>query len=178
MPCSHVGLVEEMLQLYRNMETEYGIIPTREHCSCVVDLLARAGHIHEAEAFINQMALDPGVVVWKTLLAACKTHGNVDVGERAAENILKVDPTNSAAHVLLCNIYASSKRWEDVARLRSSMKEMGLTKIPCQSWIKVKNMINVFFAEDSNHPERDKIYTILEGLGLQMLDEDHIQFRI
>ncbi|KAK0583995.1 hypothetical protein LWI29_006205 [Acer saccharum] len=88
--CSHVGLVEEGLQLYRNMETEYGIIPTREHCSCVVDLLTRAGHIHEAEAFINQMALDPGVVVWKTLLAACKTHGNVDVGERTAENILKI----------------------------------------------------------------------------------------
>ena len=124
------------------------------------------------------MALDPGVVVWKTFLAACKTHGNIDVGERAAENILKIDPTNSAAHVLLCNIYASSKRWEDVARLRSSMKEMGLRKFPGQSWIEVKNRINVFFAEDSNHPERDRIYTILEELWLQMLDEDRIQFQI
>ncbi|TXG59140.1 hypothetical protein EZV62_016969 [Acer yangbiense] len=104
----HVGLVEEGLQLYRNMETEYGIIPSREHCSCVVDLLARAGHIHEAEAFINQMALDPGVEDFASCLY----------------------PTNSAAPVLLCNIYASSKRWDDVARLRSSMKEMGLRKIP------------------------------------------------
>ncbi|KAH9735392.1 pentatricopeptide repeat-containing protein [Citrus sinensis] len=87
--CSHVGLVEEGLHLYRIMENEYGIIPTREHCSCVVDLLARAGCVHEAEDFINQMACDADIVVWKSLLASCKTHGNVDVGKRAAENILK-----------------------------------------------------------------------------------------
>ncbi|KAL5807252.1 hypothetical protein ACOSQ4_029985 [Xanthoceras sorbifolium] len=176
--CSHVGLVEEGWELYRNMESEYGITPTREHCSCVVDLLGRAGHLHEAEAFINQMALDPDIVVWKSLLAACKTHGNLDVGKRAAENILNIDPTNSAAHVLLCNIYASSKRWADVARLRGSMKERGVRKIPGQSWIEVKKKINVFFAEDSNHAEKDKIYAILEELWLQMLDEDHIQFQI
>ena len=76
--CSHVGLVEEGLQLYRIMENEYGIIPTREHCSCVVDLLARTGCVHEAEDFINQMAFDADVVVWKSLLASCKTLGNVD----------------------------------------------------------------------------------------------------
>ncbi|ESR42082.1 hypothetical protein CICLE_v10013697mg, partial [Citrus x clementina] len=53
--CSHVGLVEEGLQLYRIMQNEYGIIPTRERRSCVVDLLARAGRVHEAEDYTNQM---------------------------------------------------------------------------------------------------------------------------
>lgn len=176
--CSHVGLVEEGWQLYRTMETEYGIEPTREHCSCVVDLLARAGRLHEAEDFINQMPFDPDIIVWKSLLAACKTHGNADVGRRAAEKILIMDPTNSAAHVLLCNIYASSGRWGDVARMRGSMKERGVRKVPGQSWIEVKNRINVFFAEDSMHPERDKIYSILEELSLQMLDDDFAPFQI
>lgn len=176
--CSHVGLVEEGMQLYRGMESEYSITPTREHCSCVVDLLARAGHVHEAEAFINQMTLAPDIVMWKSLLAACKTHGNVDVGRRAAENILRIDSTNSAAHVLLCNIYASSKRWADVARLRASMRERGVRKIPGQSWIEVKNKINVFVAEDGNHPERDRIFNILEELWSQVLDKDDIQFQV
>lgn len=176
--CSHVGLVEEGLQLYRIMQHEYGIIPTREHCSCVVDLLARAGRVHEAEDFINQMAFDPDIVVWKSLLASCKTHGNVDVGKRAAENILKIDPTNSAALVLLCNIYASSGKWEDVARLRGSMKERGVRKVPGQSWIEIQSKINVFFAEDSMHPERDEIYTILEELWLQMLDEGYVSIQM
>ncbi|KAH9671766.1 pentatricopeptide repeat-containing protein [Citrus sinensis] len=140
--CSHVGLVEEGLQLYRIMQNEYGIIPTRERRSCVVDLLARAGRVHEAEDFINQMAFDDDIVVWKSLLASCKTHGNVDVGKRAAENILKIDPTNSAALVLLCNIYASSGKWEEVARLMGSMKERGVRKVPGQSWIEIQTKIH------------------------------------
>ncbi|KAH9671779.1 pentatricopeptide repeat-containing protein [Citrus sinensis] len=176
--CSHVGLVEEGLQLYRIMENEFGIIPTREHNSCVVYLLARAGRVHEAEDFINQMAFDADIVVWKSLLASCKTHGNVDVEKRAAENILKIDPTNSAALVLLCNIYASSGKWEEVARLRGSMKERGVRKVPGQSWIEIQSKINVFFAEDSMHPERDKIYTILEALWLQMLDEGYVSIQM
>lgn len=175
--CSHVGLVEEGWQLYRNLEKEFGIVPTREHCSCMVDLLARAGWLNEAGSFIHQMAFDPDIVVWKTLLAACKTHGNVDVGERAAENILKIDPYNSSAHVLLCNIYASKGNWEDVARLRSLMKQRGITKVPGQSRIEVKDGIHIFCVEDSLHPERNKIYTVLDELLLQMLDAGYVPFQ-
>ncbi|KAK9289594.1 hypothetical protein L1049_007750 [Liquidambar formosana] len=175
--CSHVGLVEDGLQLYRTMETEHGIVPTIEHCSCVVDLLARAGCLNAAEGFINKMAFDPDIVVWKTLLAACKTHGNVEVGKRAAENILKIDPSSSAAHVLLCNIYASTGSWEQVARLRGLMKQRGIKKVPGQSWIEFKDRIHVFVAEDILHPEREKIYTILEELWLQMLDAGYRPFQ-
>ena len=175
--CSHVGLVEEGWQLYRNMEKEFGIVPSREHCSCMVDLLARAGCLNEAEGFIHKMAFDPDIVVWKTLLAACKTHGNVDVGKRAAENILKIDPSNSAAHVLLCNIYASKGNWEEFARLRSLMKQRGVRKVPGQSSVEVKNRIHVFFVEDRLHPEINKIYATLEELLLQMLDAGYVPFQ-
>ncbi|KAF9620713.1 hypothetical protein IFM89_014013, partial [Coptis chinensis] len=39
--CSHVGLVEEGCNYYKIMESDCGIRPTREHCCCVVDMLAR-----------------------------------------------------------------------------------------------------------------------------------------
>ncbi|KAL7248167.1 hypothetical protein ACSBR2_002975 [Camellia fascicularis] len=175
--CSHVGLVEEGLQLYHTMEMDHGVVHSREHCSCVVDLLARAGRINEAEDFINQLPFDPDIVMWKTLLAACKNHNNVEVGKRAAENILKIDPFNSAAHVLLCNIYASDSSWEDVARVRSLMKQRNVKKVPGQSWIEVKDNIHVFLAEDSLHSERDKIYSMLEELWLQMLDAGYVLFK-
>lgn len=172
--CSHVGLVEEGWKLFSTMESEHGIVPTREHYSCVIDLLARAGRLNEAEAFINQMAFDPDVVMWKTLLAACKTHKNIEVGKRAAENILKIDPYNSSAHVLLANIYASTGSWKDFAALRILMKQKGVNKLPGQSWIEVKNKIHIFSAEDGSHPEMCKLYIMLEELLLQMLDAGYI----
>ncbi|KAL3536304.1 hypothetical protein ACH5RR_004765 [Cinchona calisaya] len=172
--CSHVGLVEEGWHLFDNMEVQHGIAPTREHCSCVVDLLARSGCINEAEAFINQMAFDPDIVVWKTLLAACKTHKNVEVGKRAAENILRIDPFNSTAHVLLSSIYASTGSWKDFATLRNLMKQKGVKKVPGQSWIEVRDKVHVFSAEDGLHPERGKIYIMLEEMFLQMLDAGYV----
>ncbi|XP_010504096.1 PREDICTED: pentatricopeptide repeat-containing protein At3g53360, mitochondrial [Camelina sativa] len=169
--CSHVGLVEEGLKLYASMQTEHGISPTKEHCSCIIDLLARAGHLNEAEKFIDEMKLEPDVVVWKTLLSACKTQGNMDMAKKAAENILKIDPFNSTAHVMLCSMHASSGNWEDAALLRSSMKKQDVKKIPGQSWIEVKDKIHIFLAEDVHHPKRDDIYTVLHNVWLQVLDE-------
>lgn len=171
--CSHIGLVEEGWHLYTTMEVEQGIPPTREHFSCMVDLLARAGCLYEAEAFIKKTGFEPDITTWKTLLASCKTHGNVDIAKRAAENLLKLDPSNSAVLVLLSNIHASAGNWEDVARLRSLMRQMGSQKVPGQSWIEVKDKIHVFVSEDTSHPQRGTIYTMLEELWLLMLDDGY-----
>ncbi|XP_023526527.1 pentatricopeptide repeat-containing protein At3g53360, mitochondrial [Cucurbita pepo subsp. pepo] len=169
--CCHIGMVEEGLRLYRTMQEQDGISPTKEHYSCIVDLLARAGCLDAAEDFIKKMPFEPDIVVWMTLLAACKLHGNLEVGKRAAENVLKNDPSNSAALVMLCNIHASSGRWKDFARIRRSMRRMDVSKVPGQSWIEIKDRVHVFFAEDSLHPERGRIYTMLEELMLQVLDD-------
>ncbi|XP_042003786.1 pentatricopeptide repeat-containing protein At3g53360, mitochondrial-like [Salvia splendens] len=166
--CSHVGLVDEGIQLLKSMEHEHGVIPTREHISCVVDLLARAGRIHDAEVFIDQLGFEPDVMTWKTLLAACKNCGNVEVGRRVAEKILRVDPSNPAAHVLLCNIHASAGNWKDVACLRASMREKGIKKLRGQIWIKVKDQIHVFTAKDGLHQEKDVIFLTLDELLLQI----------
>ncbi|KAL7097846.1 hypothetical protein ACP275_10G169000 [Erythranthe tilingii] len=53
--CSLVGLVEEGMELFESMEQENCVGPTREHFSCVVDLLARAGRMEGVEAFIGRM---------------------------------------------------------------------------------------------------------------------------
>ncbi|KAF7818590.1 pentatricopeptide repeat-containing protein [Senna tora] len=171
--CSHIGLVEEGWHLFKTMEVEHGILPTREHISCMVDLLARAGCLTEAETFIKKTGFDPDITTWKTLLAACRTHGNIDIAKRTAESILKLDPLNSAALVLLCNIYASTGNWKDVAKLRNLMKQMGVQKVPGQSWIEAKDKIHVFFAEDSSHPQSVEVYAMLEQLWLQMLDDGY-----
>ncbi|CAJ1947382.1 unnamed protein product [Sphenostylis stenocarpa] len=93
--------------------------------------------------------------------------------KRAAENILKLDPCNSAALILLSNIHAYVGNQKEVAILRNLMKEMGVQKIPGQSWIEVKDQIHVFFLEDSSHSQRGKIYMMLEDVWLHMLDHGY-----
>ncbi|KAL6523224.1 hypothetical protein OROGR_016827 [Orobanche gracilis] len=172
--CSHVGLVDEGMELFKSMEKAHNVVPAKEHYSCVVDLLARAGRIHEAEAFMVRMGFEPDIVMWKTLLSACRNRGNVEVGKRAAENILKIDPSSCAAHVLLCGVYASAGDWKDVANLRSLMREKGVRKVPGRSWIEVKDRVHVFSAEDGLHPERDSIFVMVEELWLQIMDAGYI----
>ncbi|KAL9666013.1 hypothetical protein QQ045_000335 [Rhodiola kirilowii] len=64
-----------------------GLKPRVEHYTCMVDLLGRAGLLTEAEDLILNMSIKPDDVIWKALLGACKTHGNVEMGERVASRI-------------------------------------------------------------------------------------------
>ncbi|CAO2043037.1 unnamed protein product [Urochloa humidicola] len=167
-------LVDEGFYYYSIMEPEYGIVPTREHCSCVIDLLARAGRLSEAAKFLDQMPFEPDIIMWKTLLAASRTHNDVEMGKRAAEGILNIDPSHSAAYVLLCNIHASSGNWNEFARLKKAMRSSGVQKSPGKSWIKLKGELKVFIVEDRSHPEADEIYTMLELLGMEMVKAGYI----
>ena len=83
----------------------------------MVDLLGRAGRLDEAEQFINNMPIKPEASVWGCLLAACRTHTNVHLGERVAKSLFELDSKNASYYVLLSNIYAACSRWDDVKRV-------------------------------------------------------------
>ncbi|KAM0827762.1 hypothetical protein ACQ4PT_067982 [Festuca glaucescens] len=172
--CSRVGFVDEGCYYYCIMEPEHGIAPTREHCSCVIDLLSRAGRLTEAAKFVDQMPFEPDIVMWKTLLAASKTHNDVEMGKRAAEGILRLDPSHSTAYVLLCNIYAASGDWDEFARLKKAMRSSGVKKSPGKSWVKLKGALKVFIVEDRSHPESEEIYTMLELVVMEMIKAGYV----
>eukprot|EP00257_Ricinus_communis_P020366 XP_015579580.1 pentatricopeptide repeat-containing protein At5g27110-like [Ricinus communis] len=46
--CSHAGLVDKGYYYFNQMITNYGIKPGLEHYSCLIDLLGRAGRLHDA----------------------------------------------------------------------------------------------------------------------------------
>ena len=50
----------------------------------MVDCLARAGLLEEAENFINDMPTKPDEAVLGVILVQCRVHNNVEVGERIA----------------------------------------------------------------------------------------------
>lgn len=154
--CSHAGLVDEGWYYFRSMKNLYGIDPGREHYGCMLDLLGRAGKLDEMVKLIREIC-EPDIVMWRTLLDACRAHRNVDLATYAAKKILKLDPQDTGAYVLLSNIYANSKRWNDVAKVRRTMRARGIRKEPGCSWIEVNKQIHAFILGDKSHPQIDEI---------------------
>jgi hypothetical protein len=150
------------------MKEYYHITPTMDHYGCMVDLLGRAGRLEEAQNFINKMPIKPDAVVWSCLLAACRMHNNVEIGECTAKHIFNLDPTNPAPFVLLSNIYAAAGRWGDIEKVRKLMKNRGIKKTPGCSWIEIKKQVHAFLVGDKSHPQTHKIYAELKRLYQEM----------
>jgi hypothetical protein len=74
----------------------------------MVDLLGCADHLQEAANMIKAMPGKPNVAVWKALLGACRIHGNVEMGECVAKQVLEQEPENAEGYVLLSNVYAAA----------------------------------------------------------------------
>ncbi|GLT94614.1 hypothetical protein SLE2022_123430 [Rubroshorea leprosula] len=166
--CNHSGLVDEGQNLLQSMNVEYGIEPKMEHYVNMVDLLGRAGRLDDAYSFIKNMPIEADRSIWLSLLCACRTHHDIELGEVAADNLLKLEPSRGSNYVQLLNLYGEAELWDKAAKLRVIMKEKGLKKIPGCSWIEVKNRIDVFFSGDSSSKKTVKIYETLHSLKRNM----------
>eukprot|EP01018_Ginkgo_biloba_P033757 Gb_25328 [translate_table: standard] len=172
--CSHAGLVDEGWQHFNGMSQDYSITPTDEHYACMVDLLGRAGLMDEALQFIEMMPCEPSASVWGALLGACRIHGSIELGERAAEHLFDLDPEHVGYYVLLSNIYAAAGRWDDVRKVRTMMKDRGLKKTPGFSLIEVNDKVHEFLVGDRSHHQSEKIYAMLETLAGQMKEAGYV----
>ncbi|KAK4799838.1 hypothetical protein SAY86_025203 [Trapa natans] len=162
--CSHAGLVKEGREIFDSMINEHMIIPRQEHYGCMVDLLGRANLLREALKVIVTMPIKPNVVIWGSLMSACQVHGAMELGELAAKQVLKLEPNHNGAHVLLSNIYAREKRWQDVGELRNLMRERGIWKEKGCSRIEMNGVVHEFLIGDRNHDCSDQIYMKLDAV--------------
>ncbi|KAF3796346.1 Pentatricopeptide repeat-containing protein [Nymphaea thermarum] len=171
--CSHGGLVDEGHHYFDQMRVCYGIDPTLEHYSCVIDLLGRAGRVHEAYDILRHMPIKADVGLLGALFSACSQHGKVELGEKVAELLLEKDPDDASTYIVLSNLYAAAGKWENVRKVRWKMRERGLRKSPGCSWIEVDKRTHTFFVEDKSHPQAETIYETLDSLLLQMKREGY-----
>ncbi|XP_027343904.1 pentatricopeptide repeat-containing protein At3g16610 [Abrus precatorius] len=166
--CSHSGLVTEGKHWFSAMSHNLNITPRMAHYICMVDLLARAGNLDEAYSFIQRMPFEPDVRVWSALLAACKTHKNIEMGERVSKKIQLLGPESTGNFVLMSNIYSSVGRWDDAAHIRSIQRHHGFKKSPGCSWIEISGVIHGFIGGDQSHPQSASINNKLQELLVQM----------
>lgn len=182
--CRHGGLVKEG-QVYFSSMVNHGLQPELDHYSCIVDLLGRAGLLLEALDFIQNMPVCPNAVIWGSLLSSSRLHGSVWIGIRAAESRLSLEPGCSATLSQLANLYASVGWWNQVARVRTLMKDRGLKPNPGCSWLEVKNKVHRFEAQDKSNSRMNDVLLIMDslvdhmsGLSLQfqISEEENIWF--
>lgn len=174
--CSHAGLVDEGRHIFTSMTKEHGLVPSKDHYTCMVDLLGRAGFLDESKDLIEAMPMQADAVIWGSLLAACKVHKNINLGEYVANKLLDIDPSNSGPYVLLSNMYAELGRWRDVVRVRRLMKKQGVVKQPGCSWIEIQGNINVFMVKDKRHRHKREIYSVLKMLTDQMKRDGYVPY--
>ncbi|XP_022152123.1 putative pentatricopeptide repeat-containing protein At3g01580 [Momordica charantia] len=169
--CSHAGLIEEGIKIFNYMLHEYRIKPNTEHYGIIVDLLGRTGELDRALDFVQKMPIPAGPHVWGALLGAACIHHKSELGEVAAKNLFQLDPNHAGYYILLSNIYAVEKNWDNVGKLRHVIKEKGLKKMLGKSVIEVGSEVHSFVADDRLHPESDQIYRLLGNLNVNMRDK-------
>ncbi|KAH6789748.1 Tetratricopeptide repeat superfamily protein [Perilla frutescens var. frutescens] len=166
--CSHAGLVEEGMKLFETMTRIHKISPRIEHYGCVVDLYSRAGRLREALQVVEKMPMKPNEVVLGSLLAACRTCGDVDLAEILMNYIYNMEPSGHFNYVLLSNIYAAMGGWHGASKVRRKMKDRGVQKTPGVSSIEIDCTIHEFVAGDKSHSDAEIIYMMLEHLSNEL----------
>ncbi|XVF11172.1 hypothetical protein REPUB_Repub08aG0003100 [Reevesia pubescens] len=119
--CAHLTLVKDGERLFSLMGKTYAINPIMEHYACMVNLYGKAGLINEAFNFIVER-----MEMWGALLYACSVHGNINIGEIAAQNLFELEPDNEQNFKLLMKNYRNAGKLEDVERVRTMMLDRGL----------------------------------------------------
>ncbi|XP_068658133.1 pentatricopeptide repeat-containing protein At3g53360, mitochondrial-like [Aristolochia californica] len=172
--CGHAGLVEEGASYFDLMSREHGINPRIDHYSCMVDLYGRASQLSRAYDFIAKMPIEPDKVIWRSFLAACKNHKELELGKYAAQHILKIDPDDYSAYLMLGSLYSDAEMLEEMANMRKATKERGFKKEPGSSWIEVQSIVHIFKSGDVAHRNTDLINKIVAELTQQMIDEGYV----
>ncbi|KAL6654919.1 hypothetical protein ACP70R_008384 [Stipagrostis hirtigluma subsp. patula] len=86
----------------------------------MVDLLGWSGLLEEA-ALIQGISMKP--------------NSGLRIAEVALKELINVEPWNSGNYVLLANLYAETRRWEEAGEVTKLMRKMTVNKAPGQSLI-------------------------------------------
>ncbi|PWZ38526.1 Pentatricopeptide repeat-containing protein [Zea mays] len=169
--CSHTSSdsTDKCRKLFLSMPSTYGIEPAMEHYAAFVYVLGCWGRFDEAEQLIGGMPLQPGALVWRSLLDSCSKHSNMAVRRRAMKHLLALEPQDPSTYVLTSNLLSESARWRSSENTRLEMYEKGMRKIPARSWTFHGNMVHSFFARDKSHPQSRDIYAGLDVLILECI---------
>ena len=120
--------------------------------------------------------------VWGSVLAGCRSYGNVELAEVAARELEKLGgAADEGVYVQLSNIYLDANRKDDARRVRKLIGSRGVKKVPAYSAIEIDGEVSSFVADDQAHPRRFEIWEVIRLLAGQMAqkpDEEEETFQL
>ena len=165
--CNYLGNVSKAKDYFLLMTETYKIKPSIKHYNCMVDVLGQAGFLEEANHLIKNMPVQPDVIIWGSLLSACKKHGNIEKAAWAAKHIHESNTNDSAAYILMSNIYAASGHFEDAIKQRILMKEKQVSKERGGSSVEINGQVQEFVSAGKLQPQMQELI-----LNLHFYHED------
>lgn len=154
--CSHGGLVDRGKMYFAKMLAR-NIRPMQMHYACMVDLLGRAALLKDAHELIKGMPFEADSNVWGALLGACRVHGNLELGQIAADRLFVLKPEHCGYYICLSNMYAEAGRWTKANEIREQMKLRRAMKSPGCSWVETGNELHSFSAGEQMEGAEDDI---------------------
>eukprot|EP00250_Pteridium_aquilinum_P010880 c19691_g2_i1 orf=2-478(+) len=85
------GLSSKSEMYFEAMSRDYGVPPTIELLSCMVDHLGRAGRLDKAVTMIKEMCVSPNYSPWHSILSASRTCGNLVLAKLAFQHARSLD---------------------------------------------------------------------------------------
>lgn len=166
--CTHAGFVDKGIHYFHVMDTEYGVLKEIEHYGCMIDLLGRGGRLTEAFKLVQSMPMEPNVIIWGSLVGACRMHNALEDAKEVLHHLIKLEPADAGHFSMLSSIYAAAGDWNGVSSARMQMKSTGTQKPSGASSIELEDQVHEFTVLDKSHPNSDRIYEVIDGLSLHL----------
>ncbi|KAI3682787.1 hypothetical protein L1987_83029 [Smallanthus sonchifolius] len=170
--CTHGRLIDKGLSYFYTMEDKYGVKPTDTHLTAIAEMMINAGELNEAMKMITTMGNGINGYICKLILS-CYGIGDLELTERVAERLVKLEPMSSIPYMVLVKAYEMRGRWESVARVKKFMKDRNIRKVVGCSWIVVDGLF-VFKENEVVHHGGEDVYSALRLLMQDIEDEGYI----
>ncbi|KAK9059137.1 hypothetical protein SSX86_021756 [Deinandra increscens subsp. villosa] len=128
--CSHGGLVNKGLTLFKSMRESQRVEIRHEHYACVIDILCRSGKVEEAYNLVKELRAEVTDSMIGAFLNGCVVHNRPDLAKKVAGIVMKMELKEPGGLVTLSNIYAGEGEWAKVGELREVMKLQRVQKQP------------------------------------------------
>ncbi|XP_068666973.1 pentatricopeptide repeat-containing protein At3g51320-like [Aristolochia californica] len=163
--CVRSGILTEGQQYFNEMLAIYDVKPKFAHYWCMANLYGSLGLIQEAEETLRRVPAGSESLLLSGLLGSCRFRGDVEVGERLAKHLIKLEPNNTSHYALLWNVYAVAGRWADVVKVKETMMENGVSKPLGSSLVDLNEVVHRFKVGDMSRSELEETHMMMDELA-------------